>query len=76
MAASAVAAGSATIGAGVMGAFALGAVPALIAAQLSAQALARLPRAAALAVQRGLPLLAALVLIYRAALASSHHSCH
>jgi uncharacterized protein len=63
-------------GALLMGAFALGAVPALVAAQLSRAWLERLPRVPAALVQRGLPLLAAAVLIYRATMTATHHACH
>jgi sulfite exporter TauE/SafE len=65
MAISALASGSAVRGLAVMGAFALGSVPALVLAQLQLQALRKRPRAFELA-RRVVPLAAALVLVWRA----------
>jgi sulfite exporter TauE/SafE len=74
----AAATGSAFIGAGLMGAFALGATPALVLVQAHAPALRRHPRLA-LWVQRAVPLVAAAVLVWRAVhagSASTPPSCH
>lgn len=72
----AVAASSAAGGALVMGGFAVGALPALAAAQLSAGWLRRLPRGRAALFERALPLVAAGVLVYRALMTTAHHACH
>jgi sulfite exporter TauE/SafE len=69
-------AGSSLGGATLMAGFALGAVPALVAAQLQGLWLRRLPRGGTLLVQRGLPLIAAALLVYRAVSAARGHSCH
>lgn len=61
----AAAAGSSRGGALLMGAFALGATPALIAVQSGSTVLQRWPRAARL-LRRGVPLLAAAVIVWRA----------
>jgi sulfite exporter TauE/SafE len=74
--AAAIATSSAAGGALLMGGFAWGAVPALLLAQGSMAWLGRLPRIPAALVQRGLPLLAAGVLLYRATMATTHHACH
>jgi sulfite exporter TauE/SafE len=72
----AVATGSPLGGSALLGGFALGAVPALTVAQLQAVWLRRLPRVGTLLVQRGLPLVAAALLLYRAASSAHGHSCH
>lgn len=74
--AAAVATSSARGGALLMGGFAFGAVPALVVAQLSRAWLERLPRLPAAIVQRGIPLVAAAVLVYRATMTATHHACH
>ncbi len=68
VATAAVATGHATSGALVMGGFALGALPALVAAQLSARFVGRLRRGrwSLALVERGVPLLAAAVVVWRA----------
>lgn len=73
----AVGAGSLALGAIVMGAFALGGVPALAAVQTQWDALARWPRLE-LWLRRGAPLLAAAFLVWRALNASAGppSSCH
>lgn len=76
VAAGAMASASPLAGALWMGAFALGAVPALIAAQVQTRWLRSLPPGAALVVQRALPLAAALVLIVRALGTARGHACH
>ena len=63
-------------GALLMGGFALGAIPALVAAQLSRAWLEKLPRLPAALIQRGVPLVAAAVLVYRATMTATHHACH
>jgi len=74
--AAALATGSAAGGALVMSGFALGSGPALLLAQAGMGR--NLPAAARVVVQRGIPLVAAAVLIYRAVAAAGSHgaSCH
>ncbi|HWV38018.1 MAG TPA: sulfite exporter TauE/SafE family protein [Vulgatibacter sp.] len=74
--AAALATGSATGGALVMGGFALGSGPALLLAQAGMGR--RLPGAARILVQRGIPLAAAAILVYRAVSAGGVDgaSCH
>jgi len=72
MFAAAIASGSTGQGAVLGGAFALGAVPALAAAQLGSRWLARAPAWS----RRVVPVVAALVLIWRAAMTTTHHACH
>jgi sulfite exporter TauE/SafE len=74
--AGALAAAHAGDGALLMGGFALGAVPALAAAQASAGWMRRMGRVPATIVQRVLPLAAAALLIYRATLPAGGHACH
>jgi sulfite exporter TauE/SafE len=74
--AAALAAASPGGGALLMGGFALGAVPALLAAQLSVGWSERLGRLPAALLQRLLPLAAAACLIYRATLPLVGHACH
>lgn len=74
--AAAMAGGSFTAGALIAGAFALGAVPALLGAQLQAGLWQRKPWLTTWVLQRALPLTAAAVLVYRAINASSAPSCH
>jgi hypothetical protein len=63
-------------GAAVLGAFSLGAIPALVAVQLGARSLDRWPTPA-LILRRVVPLVAAMVLIVRAVLASQQGpACH
>jgi sulfite exporter TauE/SafE len=64
--AAALASGSFVGGALVLGAFALGGLPALLGAQLQAGLWKHRPRAVSFLLQRAVPLLAAAVLIYRA----------
>jgi sulfite exporter TauE/SafE len=73
---SALAAGSALGGLAVMGAFALGATPALVGAQLQVGLWPRNSRMASL-LRRAVPVAAALVLVWRALSTSgADHSCH
>ena len=74
--AAAIATSSSAGGAMIMGGFALGAVPALAAAQLSAAWMRRLPPLPAAIAERALPLVAAGVLVYRAVATATHQSCH
>ena len=74
--ASALAAGSAARGALLMGLFALGAIPALVAAQVQARWLSRLTAESDWVLRRGLPLLAAGVLAWRALNAGHCAHCH
>lgn len=74
--ASALAAGSAARGAQLMGLFALGAIPALVAAQLQARWLSRLTAESEWVLRRGLPLVAAGVLAWRALNAGHCANCH
>lgn len=75
--AAALASGSFEGGALILGAFALGGLPALLGAQLQAGLWKNRPRAASFLLQRAVPLLAAAVLIYRAVgSASGRPSCH
>jgi sulfite exporter TauE/SafE len=76
IAAAATASASAVEGALIMSAFACAAVPALLVAQLSSDWLKGLPRVPSALVQRGLPLLAAVVLVYRAVINGVQHACH
>jgi sulfite exporter TauE/SafE len=71
----AAAAGGPVGGALVMSAFALGGVPALALAQAQAGRLARNPRARVW-LRRGLPVLAAVALVWRAVATGGGHSCH
>jgi sulfite exporter TauE/SafE len=68
--AAALAAGGPGAGAGVLGAFALGSLPALALAQVHAGLFTRRWPAAEAVVRRGVPLLAAALLVYRALLPS------
>lgn len=73
---SAITAGTPSGGAAIMACFALGALPALVAAQLSLRWLgARGPSQAGLLL-RALPVISALVLILRAGLAALQRPCH
>ncbi len=72
MFAAAIAAGSTGRGALLGAAFALGAVPALAAAQLGNRWLAGGPAWA----KRAVPVVAALVLVWRAVMTTTHQSCH
>ncbi len=74
--AGAVAAGSPAGGAVVLGGFAVGATPALVAAQLGAPALARLRGVPPLLGRRGGPRVAAAGLVFRALATSGGGSCH
>lgn len=75
--AAAVAAGTPAGGAAVMFGFALGSGPALLLAQVQLRLWGRLPKGVALGVQKGMPLLAAALLIYRAVVISPESpSCH
>ncbi|XXF79909.1 sulfite exporter TauE/SafE family protein [Myxococcaceae bacterium GXIMD 01537] len=76
--AAALASGSFAGGALILGAFALGGLPALLGAQLQAGLWKRQPRLAAFVLQRAVPLVAAAVLIYRAlgVSPSGPPSCH
>ncbi|HLV60349.1 MAG TPA: sulfite exporter TauE/SafE family protein [Fredinandcohnia sp.] len=75
--AAALASGGAGTGALVMLGFALGSGPALLIAQGPMKLLDRLPRGAAVAVRRGLPLVAAAGLVVRAILVTPEQpSCH
>ncbi|QSQ24116.1 sulfite exporter TauE/SafE family protein [Pyxidicoccus parkwayensis] len=75
--AAALASGSFGGGALLLGAFAVGGLPALLGAQLQAGLWKHRPRAAAFVLQRAVPLVAAAVLIYRAVgSASGRPSCH
>lgn len=69
-------AGSAGGGALVTFGFALGSAPALLLAQSQAGLLRKLPRGAAQIVQRGVPLVAAAVIVYRTVALQSGASCH
>jgi hypothetical protein len=61
----------------VLGAFALGGLPALLGAQLQAGLWKHRPRAVSFLLQRAVPLVAAAVLLYRAVgTASGQPSCH
>lgn len=74
----ALAAGSVSGGALVMGGFALGSAPALLLAQVQTGWLRKLPPAVAFGVQRAMPVLAAVVLVYRAVMVGDpgEGSCH
>ncbi len=75
--AAALASGSFGGGALVLGAFALGGLPALLGAQLQAGLWKNRPRIAAFLLQRAMPLVAAAVLIYRAVgTAGGEPKCH
>jgi hypothetical protein len=74
--AAALAAGSFGGGALLLGAFALGGLPALFGAQLQLGLWGRRPRAADFLLRRALPLMAAAVLVYRAAGAAGTPRCH
>ncbi len=75
--AAALASGSFVGGGLILGAFALGGLPALLGAQLQAGLWKRRPGMAAFLLQRAVPLVAAAVLIYRAVnTASGRPSCH
>ncbi len=70
------ASGSFTTGALVMGAFSLGAIPALLAAQLQLRTLLSRGGLIALSLRRVVPALAAAVVAYRALFIHAGHSCH
>ncbi len=74
--ATALVAGSATRGALVTLTFGLGAIPALVLAQLQSRWLDRLPTGAVFFVRRALPLLSAVVLVWRALHAAPDDCCH
>jgi hypothetical protein len=74
--ATALVSGSGAGGALLAGGFALGAVPALAFAQLGAGWLRSLPAAPALLIRRGVPLLAAGVLVWRALALPAAGHCH
>ncbi|WNG38900.1 sulfite exporter TauE/SafE family protein [Archangium violaceum] len=75
--AAALASGSFGGGALLMGAFALGGLPALLGAQLQTGLWQRKPHMAEFALKRAVPLVAAAVLIYRAVgVSTGHPSCH
>jgi hypothetical protein len=75
--AAALASGSFLGGVLVLGAFALGGLPALLGAQLQAGLWRNQPKVASFVLQRAVPLVAAAVLIYRAVnTASGRPSCH
>lgn len=69
--------GSAAGGAAVGFGFSLGSAPALLAAQLQTGWMRKLPRWSALVIQRGVPLAAAAMIVYRAiSLQAGGDSCH
>ncbi|WP_224242795.1 sulfite exporter TauE/SafE family protein [Hyalangium gracile] len=74
--AAALASGSFSGGALVLGAFALGGLPALLGAQLQTGLWRHRPRIATFLLQRALPLAAAAVLVYRALGTPEKPSCH
>jgi hypothetical protein len=75
--AAAIASSSFVGGALLMGAFALGGVPALLGTQLQADLWRKQPWLATFVLKRAMPLMAAAVLVYRAAAAASGQpSCH
>ncbi|QRO02838.1 sulfite exporter TauE/SafE family protein [Archangium violaceum] len=75
--AAALTSGSLGGGALLLGAFALGGLPALLGAQLQTGLWQRQPRVAAFVLKRAVPLVAAAVLIYRAVGDTARHmSCH
>lgn len=75
--AAALASGSFGGGVLLLGAFALGGLPALLGAQLQTGLWQRQPRMAAFVLKRAVPLAAAAVLIYRAVgVSTGHPSCH
>lgn len=74
--AAALASGSFLGGALVLGAFALGGLPALLGAQLQAGLWKHRPRVASFLLQRAMPLVAAAVLVYRAVGTAKGHACH
>lgn len=74
--AAAAASGSLRSGAMLMAAFSLGAIPALLFAQLQLRALLSRGGKLELALRRGVPALAALVVAYRALFIHAGHSCH
>jgi uncharacterized protein len=67
---------SSIAGAMLLGGFALGGVPALLAVQLQLGRFSSRPRLAAFVLQRALPLLAAAVLVYRAVGDAAGARCH
>jgi len=74
--AAAAASGSIGRGALMMSAFSLGAIPALLVAQLQLRVLLGRGGLLALSLRRGLPALAAAVVAYRALFIHAGHSCH
>lgn len=75
--AAAVAAGTPLGGAAVMFGFAFGSGPALLLAQVQTQLWAKLPKGLAVGLQKGVPLFAAALLIYRAVMVSPETpACH
>jgi hypothetical protein len=68
--------GSFASGALLMGAFSLGAIPALLAAQLQLRTLLSRGGLLALSLRRGVPALAAAVVAYRAIFIHAGHACH